>query len=206
MSLTQKQTADIAYQAWRSLASQEVVVLADINVSVLLQLDLGFFFGLDNATAPTGMQFIVQKSYKTTGTDNWITVESIITGTAAATAIVTDGIEAIGSTVIECGASVPAVGDEIFFKGGITTESEIRAVKARVITGGSETVTLREALTYAAAQGTYYTKAEKFARSYSTMGAARMRVILNNAYAASSPACCARVDQSNLEGIKTVNP
>lgn len=206
MSLTQKQTADIAYQVWRAMASGEQVVLADIDVSALIQCDLGFFFGLDNATAPTGFQFIVQKSYRTAGTDNWISVDSIITGTVAATPIVTDALEAAGSTIIECGASVPAVGDEIFFKGGVITESEIRAVKARVITGVSESVTLREALTYAAAMGTYYTKAEKFARSYITMGAARMRVVLNNAYASSSPACCVRVDQLNTEGIKTVNP
>lgn len=195
VSVTQRQVADIEYGVWQAIASGAQTIFPAIDVSERLRVDFGFFFGLDSATAPVGLQFRVQKSLRSTGTDSWITVDTIVTPVIAPTAIATDGDEAAGSTVIECGASVPVVGDLILFKNATITQSEIREVKSRVITGGSESVTLMEGLSYGQAAGTYYTQAQKYSRSYDAVGAARFRVVANNAYAASSPTAVIRVDE-----------
>ena len=150
-------------------------------------------FGLDSTTTPVGTQFLIQRSGSATGDRDWVTMDTIITGTVAATAFVTDGDEAAGQTEIATGAAVPDLNDMVFFKNGTITNSEIGRVVGRDVTGGSEHFDLLDGLTTLQAGGTYYNKAEKYDRLYILTGATRVRVVVNNNYAASSAACNIRV-------------
>lgn len=145
-------------------------------------------FGLDSATTPVGTEFRVETSQKLTGNDTWRTIPGgiRITGTTAPSAIVMDALEAAGQTVIECGATLPALNDIVFFKNATLGNSEWAKVTARVATGGSESFTIQDGLTNGQAAITLYNKAEQFVIPIDLAGIVRLRVVCNNNYATSS--------------------
>ena len=103
-----------------------------------------------------------------------------------------DAEEAAGQTVIECGATVPAIGDILFFKNSTIANSEWANVVARVTTGGSETVTLESGLTNVQAAGTYYTQGEHFVLTIDVEAVTRLRVVANNQKGSTNRAICWR--------------
>lgn len=180
--------------AWQAIAANAVPVKStEITCTGYKYARFMIEFGLDSTTTPVGTQFLIQRSDVASGNAGWVTMDTIITGTVAATAFVTDGEEAAGQTEIATGAAVPALNDMVFFKNATITSSEIGHVVGRDVTGGSEHFDLLDGLTYTQAQGTYYNKAEKYDRLYLVTGAMRVRVVVNNNYAASSAACNIRV-------------
>lgn len=62
-----------------------------------------------------GTEYRVQVSEKATGNDAWRTESSVVCGIAAPSEIDPDGAEAAGQTLIEIGATTPAVGDIVFY-------------------------------------------------------------------------------------------
>lgn len=204
MPQTQKQTAVSSYGYWQALAAGAQIIMPEIDCREKLQVNLGIFFGLDSAATPVGCQFLVQQSAVSSGTDSFITMESIITPTTVPTAMIMDGDEVAGTSILKCGTSVPAVNDLLAFKNGTLSQSELREVKARNITVGSESVTLMEGLSFNQTSGTYYTQGQKYFRPYNTFGISRIRVIANNAYAVGSASAIVRVDELSADSIQVI--
>lgn len=135
-----------------------------------------------------GTEIRVEASFKAPTTppsgapnDAWVTIASHVCDIAAATAITADGAEAAGQTVIECGASLPAVGDLVFWENATIANSEWMKVVAIVSTGGSESVTIQNGLTNAqAAAKLIYNKAERIAFLLDCSAYTRIRVVINN--------------------------
>lgn len=136
----------------------------------------------DNASASVGQgtEYVVQVSEKAAGSDTWRSIASFVAAITAPSSVATDTDEAVGQTVIECGATVPAIGDVIFFKNGTIASSEWANVIARVITGGSETFTIESGLTNIQVAGTYFTQGEHFVVTINVESITRLRVVCNN--------------------------
>jgi len=128
-----------------------------------------------------GTEYRIQVSENAAGNDNWRTITSVVCDITAASDIAMDGDEVVGSTVIECGATLPAVNDIVFFKNATIANSEWARVVAIVTTGGSESFTLSDGLTKAqVALAHMYNKAEQFVITFDVTTFTRMRVIINN--------------------------
>lgn len=127
-----------------------------------------------------GTEYRIEVSQKRSGDDTWVPIASVVAEIDAATAIVMDGSEAAGSTVIECGAGLPAVGDYVYFKNGTIANSEWAKVVAIVSTGGSESFTIQNGLTNTQAAITLYNKARRFAIQLDVEPFVRLRVVCNN--------------------------
>ena len=204
--LSPTKTIQTELRAITAVASAAQDKSSELDVSGKMSALLFIDFGLDSATTPVGTEFRIEASQKATGNDTWRNLMSLITGVIAPVGMVTDGVEAADQTVIECGAVVPALGDIVFFKNATLSLSEWGLVVARVITGGSETVTLLDGLTNQQAQGTYYNKAEQFLIPIDLIQtpATRLRVVCNNNYAASSASCvwrCAAITADSMLGV-----
>lgn len=183
--------------AWSAVAAADQNIGTELDCRDKLWAMIGIFFGLDSASTPPGTEVLIQKSDKDSGNDSWVTIDRIITGATAPATIANANAQAVGTggvgSPIRCGATVPALADMILFKNATLSLSEIGSVVARVTTGGSESYTLRDALTNAQAAGNYYTKAEKYSRLYNLAGIRRLRPVVNNNYAASPVSCVVRV-------------
>ena len=128
-----------------------------------------------------GTEYRVEVSEKASGNDAWRTLASVPCGIVAASEITADGNEAAAQTVIECGATYPALGDIVFWENATLANSEWGKVVARVVTGGSESFTLQDGLTNAqTAAKLIYNKAEQFVLNLDVEVFTRMRVIVNN--------------------------
>ena len=136
----------------------------------------------DSASAAVGQgtEYVIQVSEKASGNDTWRTVVPFTGAITAPVAMVTDGAEAVSSTVIECATGVPAIGDIVFFKSATIGNSEWSNVVARSTAAGSENVTLESGLTYAQAASTYFTQGEHFVQVIDTEAFTRLRVVANN--------------------------
>ena len=138
----------------------------------------------DNAAASVGQgtEYVIQVSEKATGNDTWRALASFTAAITVPIAVVTDAAEAIGQTVIEIGAVIPAVGDIVFFKNGTLANSEWSTIIAVLSAGAASTFTIQDALT--SAQGgigsTYYTQGEHFVITVDVSSKTRMRVVCNN--------------------------
>jgi hypothetical protein len=175
--LTKTIQSEIA--AIQQLAANAHYESAEVDVSTLWAAQLFIDFARGSSSALTaGVRFKVQVNEKASGDDAWRTVCEFQTDIVAPSSIVTDGIEAIGQDVIECGATVPALNDIVFFLHGTVGLSEWHLVVGRVTTGGSETFTIEDVLTSAQPQQTMYNKAEQYTPLIPLDGAKRMRVIV----------------------------
>jgi len=159
---------------------QDVSSVKDISTIAILSIFVDHAKDHASASVGAGTKYEVQVSQKASGDDTWRTIFSWQAGITAPTAVVTDGEEAAGQTVIECGAAVPEVGDKLIFKNSTLSLSEWVEVVARVTTGGSETFTIRDGLTNIQAAGTYYTQGEHFYCVLDVSAFTRLRVIANN--------------------------
>jgi len=133
-----------------------------------------------NAAVGQGTEYVIQVSEKASGNDTLRSLASFTAAITAPTAVTTDAQEAAGSTVIECGATVPAIGDIVFFKNATLANSEWANVVARVTTAGSESFTIESGLTNTQAAGTYYTQGEHFVLTIDVEAITRLRVVCNN--------------------------
>ena len=132
-----------------------------------------------SASAGQGTEDVVQVSEKASGDDTWRALASFDAAITAPTAVVPDSAEV--GPVIECGASVPAIGDIVFWKLATLANSEWSNVIARVITGGSESITVESTLANAVTAGaTYYTQGEHFVVTIDVKSITRLRVVCNN--------------------------
>ncbi len=125
-----------------------------------------------------GTEYRVEVSEKATGNDTWRTIASHVCGIATASQITADGAEAIGQTVIEIGATTPAVGDILFWENATLALSEWMKVVA--IAAGT-TFTILDGLTNAqAAAKLIYNQAEQRVLLLDVEAYTRMRVVVNN--------------------------
>ena len=182
-------TIQAELQGITAVASAAQSISSELSCPNQLAATIFIDFGLDSATTPVGTEFMIGVSQKASGNDTWRTIWSILTGVTAPSAIVTDAQETAGATVIECGATVPALNNIVFLKNSTIGNSEWVKVVARVITAGSESFTIQDGLTNIQAAGTYYDKAEQFIVQLDLPAIKRLRVVCNNNYAASSASC-----------------
>lgn len=132
------------------------------------------------ASVGQGTEYVIQVSEKASGNDAWRSLASFTAAITAPTAVVTDASEAAGQTVIEIGATIPAVGDIVFFKNATIGSSEWANIIAVVSAGAASTFTIESALTNTQAQGTYYTQGEHFVLTIDAEAITRLRVVCNN--------------------------
>jgi hypothetical protein len=128
-----------------------------------------------------GTEYRVLVSSKATGEDAWFPLINYVADIAAASTIATDNLEAVGQTVIETGATVPAVNDMVFFKNATIALSEMVKVVARDVTGAAENFTILHGLTVAQASGNYFNKGEKPVLVLDVSAFTRLKVVCNNA-------------------------
>ena len=146
-----------------------------------------------DAAVGAGTEYRIQASEKATGNDTWRTLYSVVCDITAASSIVMDGTEAAGSTVIECGATLPAAGGTVFFKNATLANSEWGKVVSIVATGGSESFTLSDGLTNSQAAITLFNKAEQFVITLNLETIKRIRVIVNNNNGTTNRAIVSRI-------------
>src|SRR4030042_470851 len=118
--MTPSKTVQTELKAITAVASGAQSISSVLDVATIFQITIFIDFGLDSATTPVGTEFRVQTSQKTSGDDTWRNIPGciVVTGVTAPSVVATDGTEAVGQTVIECGATVPALEDLMFFKNG----------------------------------------------------------------------------------------
>lgn len=136
----------------------------------------------DSASAfvGAGTEYRVEVSQKASGNDTWRTLYSVVCGITAPSSIVMDAQEAAGQTRIECGATVPAVGDIVFFKNATLANSEWAKVIARDTTVSSEYFDILDGLTNIQPAITLYNQAEQFVITVNLRTGTRLRVVVNN--------------------------
>src|SRR3990167_808600 len=144
-----KKTVETELQALATVAADVQDTSSTLALAGMKQVTIFVDHAKDNASASVGQgtEYVIQVSQAASGNDTWRSLVSFTAAITAPTAMVSDAQEAAGQTVIECGATVPAVGDILFFKNSTLGSSEWSNVVARVTTGGSETVTLESGLT-----------------------------------------------------------
>jgi hypothetical protein len=135
------------------------------------------------------------------GDRSWLRILSYTAGITVPVALVTDGIEAVGQTVIECSSVVPVVGDVVCFKNATIANTEFREVVARSTGVGTETITLKDALEFTQAQGTYYTQVEKWCPTIPLDGVLRLRVKVDNSRGSTNRAILFQVLEVTCDGI-----
>lgn len=124
-----------------------------------------------------GTEYRIEVSEKSSGNDTWRTITSVVCDITAASSIVMDADEAVDQTLIEIGATTPAVNDIVFFKNATLANSEWGKV---VAINAGVTFTLLDGLTNAQAAITLFNKAEQFVITLDTKSLTRLRVIVNN--------------------------
>lgn len=125
-----------------------------------------------------GTEYRIEASEKASGDDTWRTLASVEAIITAASEITADGDEAAGQTLIEIGATTPAVGDIVFWENATLGDSEWGKVVA-IDSGVS--FTLQDGLTNAqAAAKKIYNKGEHFVLTLDVTAFTRLRVIVNN--------------------------
>lgn len=157
-------------------------ISSELALTGMKQVTIFIDHAKDNASASVGQgtEYVIQVSEKATGNDTWRSIPAFTATITAPTVITLDNDEAAGQTVIECGATVPVVGDIIFFKNTTLANSEWANVIARVTTGGSESVTLESGLTNAQADNTHNTQGEHYQQTINVQSYTRLRVVCNN--------------------------
>lgn len=157
-----------------------------LNVATVFQVTIFIDHARDTsdllAMAGNGTEYRIQVSEKASGNDTWVdvpggTVESAITASAS---IAMDAQETAGATQIETGATLPAVGDIVFFQNATLANSEWGKVVSRVTTGGSESFTLQYGLTNTQAAITVSNYASRWALTIDVMSYTRLQVVVNN--------------------------
>ena len=166
--------------AIQTLAADICAVSSTFTTNGKLSVNIEIIHAKDNASASVGAGTKYTVEQYIGGDWRPVVGAFVQAGITAPTAMVTDGIENAGQTVIECGAVVPAIDDIICFKNANILLTEFKRVVARVTTGGSETVTIKDALTNQQAQGTYYTQVEMFNIKLDLKGIIQLRVHANN--------------------------
>jgi len=194
---TNTNQSDLA--AIQTLAADLCAVSSTFTANGKLTVNIQIIHAKDNASASVGAgtRYTIEQFI---GGD-WRPLYWVQTGITAPTAVVTDGVENIGQTVIECGATVPAIDDIVCFKNADPLLSEFKRVVARVTTGGSETFTIKDALTNQQAQGTYYTQVEMFNIKLDLKGIIQLRVHANNNLGTTNRAVIWQVSLITCDGI-----
>jgi hypothetical protein len=175
-------TIETELQAISTLAANVNAVSSVLDVSAKSTATIFIDHARDAATAfvGAGTEYRVEISERATGNCCWRTLYSVVCDITAASSIVMDAQEAAAATQIETGATLPAVGDIVFFKNATIANSEWSKVISRVTTGGSESFTILDGLTNIQPAITLFNKAEQFVLSLNVKGATRLRVVANN--------------------------
>ena len=182
MTVIYPRTIQTELKAITAVAADVQSVSSVLALNTIRQVTIFIDHAKDNASASVGQgtEYIIQISEKATGNDTWRSIPAFTATTTAPTVITLDNDEAAGQTVIECGATVPVVGDIIFFKNTTLANSEWANVIARVTAGGTESVTLESGLTNAQADNTHNTQGEHYQQTLNTETYTRLRVVCNN--------------------------
>ncbi len=157
-------------------------ISSELALTGMKQVTIFIDHAKDSADASVGQgtEYVIQVSEKATGNDTWRSIPAFTATITAPTVITLDNDEAAGQTVIECGATVPAVGDIIFFKNTTLANSEWANVIARAVGAGTESVTLESGLTNAQADNTHNTQGEHYQQTINVQSYTRLRVVCNN--------------------------
>lgn len=141
-----------------------------------------------------GTEYGIEVSEKASGNDTWRTLYSVVCGIAAASDIVMDESEPAAETEIKTGATLPAVGDIVFFKNATIANSEWAKVIEIDASGGTEHFDIQDGLTNTqAALAHMYNKAEQFVLNLDLRGATRLRCVVNNNKGTTNQAIVSRI-------------
>ena len=161
---------------------QSISDAIDVSGKYSIVLTISHAHDSASANAGSGCEYQVEVSQLASGDSDWAKFIVVNAPIITPVSIVTDGTEASGSTVIECGSVVPTVGNYVFFKNATIANSEWAKVVSVVTTSGSESFTLQDGLTNSQAAGTYYNGGIKFVIPIDLVGTPvkRLRVVCNN--------------------------
>ncbi len=172
--------------------SSELDLSDNLKNAVSILVDIGRT--ATTAFVGAGVEIRVEVSEKASGNDAWVPIATHACEIVAASQITADGNEAAGSTVIECGATLPAAGDIIFWEHTTLANSEWGKVVTIVSIGGSESFTLQDGLTNAQlAAKSIYNKGEHIVFLLDCSIYTRLRVVINNNNGATNAQVAARV-------------
>jgi hypothetical protein len=187
--------------AWQLVAAGAQAKSSAFSLTGKKKLSVSIEIGRTVATAMvgTGPEIRVLASMKDSGDDAWFPLVSYVGDIGGAATIATDATEAIGQTRIETGATLPAVGDYVFFyNSSDVPSSEMSKVIKIDATGGSEYFDILHALTYAHASGNYFNKGEKAVFVIDVEAIKRIEVICNNNNGSTNQAICTRVSCTSV--------
>lgn len=164
----------IAALAGNAIAKSQELAVAGYD-SALVLID----HAPNTESAPGGgTGYLIQGSELPSTDEDWRTLASHTTGTAAAAAEALAGAEAAGSTVLEVASTTGfALSDEAFILETTVADSEwIKVVKFVADTS----LTILDGLTRPHSGKTIYNKAEHFVDRIDVRGLKRLRVVANN--------------------------
>ena len=162
-----------------AVAADVQSVSSILDVSTKKKVTIFIDHAKDNALASVGQgtEYVIQVSEKAAGNDTWRPLAAFTAAMTVPVAMITDNLEAVGQTLIECDVATPVVDDILFFKNATLALSEWAKVIARV---NGVSVTIESGLTNAQAIGTYYTQGEHFVLTVDVSSVTRLRVVANN--------------------------
>ena len=164
----------------QSIGANAVVVSPVVNVTSTIACSVFIHLGRDDTSGalPVGVNFRFEGSAKSSGNDQWFTIQSFNSFTTTPESEALTGTLAATSTVLTLASTTNlTAGDMVFIKNTTLTNSEFARIKSIV---ANTSITVIDPITNAQTGSTVYDQAESYAIIGQDLSAiARVRLVVD---------------------------